>query len=103
MLSFLDLLMLLAAGALLGYWLSGMRARELARAAGLRACRAADVQFLDDTVLLRRVRLTRDAGARLVFVREYDFEFATEGDVRHRATVTVTGRSAMAPILQWPQ
>lgn len=90
--SFVESAVLLGVVAALGYWLNAMRSLELARAAGQRACREAQVQLLDDTVEVIRVRLRRDPGGRLAFCRSYRFEFTDDGDRRHRGQVTIHGR-----------
>lgn len=79
----------LAAGA--AYWFGAMRSKELARAAGLHACRAAEVQFLDDTVALTRVRLRRDDHGRIRFFREYRFEFTSDGNTRYHGELAMLG------------
>lgn len=99
MLSLLEAGGLLGLAAAAGYWLEAMRSKELAREAGKRACRAADVQFLDDTVQLTRVRLRRDARGRLAFRREYRFEFTPDGVTRERGAVTLHGRRVLRLVL----
>ena len=73
-------------------WRSSMAALERAREAGKRACRQAGVQFLDDTVVLGRLRLRRTRSGFLSLERRYRFEFATRGDRRYRGSVTVFPR-----------
>lgn len=73
-------------------WRSSMAALERAREAGKRACRQAGVQFLDDTVVLRGIRLQRPPGGVPALERRYRFEFATRGDRRYRGSVTVFPR-----------
>jgi len=90
--SLLEMSILLAIAAALAYWLDGMRSRERVREAALRACRQAELQLLDDTVELVRVRLRRDARGRLALCREYRFEFTDDGDRRHRGTASLIGR-----------
>jgi len=83
----------------LGYWLSATRSHELARAAGKRACQEAQVQLLDDTVEVIRVRVRRDPRGRLAFSRTYRFEFTDDGDRRYRGQVTVHGRHVQELVL----
>ncbi len=73
-------------------WRSSMGAVERARLAGRRACRQADVQFLDDSMVCRRLRLRRPPGEFPELERLYLFEFATRGDRRYRGSVLVRGR-----------
>lgn len=74
------------------YWFEAMRVKELARYAGRRRCDEAGVTFLDDTVVLTRLRLRRDAGGRMTLYREYRFEFASDGGVRYAGQICVLGR-----------
>jgi hypothetical protein len=79
--------LLLALAAIAWLWWDANRAREVARAAARSACQRAGVQFLDETVAHRRLRLARDEHGRLALVREFGFEFAVHGDRRHRGRV----------------
>lgn len=85
------LLLLLLLGLALWFWQDSLRARELARTAGTRACRLSSVQLLDDTVALERLWLRRDAGGRLQLERLYVFEFSDTGETRRRGSVTMLG------------
>ncbi|MBA2352701.1 MAG: DUF3301 domain-containing protein [Burkholderiales bacterium] len=78
----------LAAG---GFWLSAMRAREIAINAARRACEADWVQFLDDTVALSRLSLKRQSGRNLRFARTYRFEFSDTGNNRLHGSVQLLG------------
>jgi hypothetical protein len=93
--SLFALLALLSLAATAAYWLEAMRGKELARAAARRACEAAKLQFLDDTVVQTRVRLRRDAHGRIAFQRHYRFEFTDGHDARYRGHVTVLGRCVL--------
>jgi len=83
------------------YWLDAMGTKEIARRVGRRACEDADVQFLDDTVVLTKVRLRWDGRGRLTIYREYKFEFTSDGSCRYGGEITVLGkqieRLAMEP------
>lgn len=80
-----DWIPLFCLAALLWFWLDGLRAKELARAAGERACADADLQFLDDTV---SVGLSL---RRLALRRTYRFEFTDTGDRRLEGEVVLMG------------
>lgn len=73
-------------------WSDGLRARELALAAGARACRELDVQHLDQTVVLRRLALGRTRSGRVAILRAFGFEFTTDGVGRRQGLVVVVGR-----------
>jgi len=86
-----ELGLLIAAGLVAWYWYAGMQVRELAATAGQRACVAARVQFLDDSVALTHLRFARDGAGQLVFQRDYRFEFSDTGDNRRPAMVRMRG------------
>ncbi len=86
-----SLLLLLAMGALIWFWLHSIRILELAREAGRRACTRADVQFLDDTVAGTRLQLARDRNGRRILRRTYRFEFSETGNSRREGEVVMLG------------
>ena len=53
--------------------------------AGKRACSKYDVSFLDDTVVIEKVRLRRNLQGKLALYREYSFEFTGDIDTRYKA------------------
>ena len=64
------------------FWLDSLRARERALKAGRAACERYELQFLDDTVSVTRVRLGRDEEGQLRIARTYTFEFSDTGNNR---------------------
>lgn len=96
MLSTLDVITLFAVAVAGGYWFAATRAREIARRVGRRACEQADVQFLDDTVELTRVRLRRDERGQIVVYREYRFEFSHDGTDRNHGALAMLGRRVVS-------
>jgi hypothetical protein len=87
----LDWAPLLLAAALGLYWYDSMRARERAVRVGRDTCRRENLLFLDDTVALDSVSLSRSSGGRLVLRRVYRFEFSDTGNNRLRGSVTLSG------------
>jgi hypothetical protein len=77
--------------AVILYWLSAARAKETASRGARNRCQQAGVLFLDDTVALRRWRLRRDSSGAIRMHREYGFEFATDGGIRYRGKVVLSG------------
>ncbi|MGQ0657429.1 MAG: DUF3301 domain-containing protein [Chromatiales bacterium] len=73
------------------FWANSTRAREMTLQHCGQVCRDANVQFLDQTVALSRLRLARDARQRLLLQRTYSFEFSTDGQDRHRGLAVVLG------------
>jgi len=86
------LISLLLLGGVLWFWQDSLRAREHAKAAGLRACKRCGVQLLDDTVALEKLRIRRDTDGRLTWERVYVFEFTEDGVFRLCGSIMMLGR-----------
>ncbi|QVL47909.1 MAG: DUF3301 domain-containing protein [Thiocapsa sp.] len=72
------------------FWLDTMRAREIATEICKTACRQRDLQFLDQTVALRRLGLAwRSEGVRMR--RVYRFDFSEEGVGRRNGYLVMRG------------
>jgi hypothetical protein len=82
--------LLLIAGAVF-LWIDSLRARERAVAAGRAACKRYELQFLDDTVSVARLRLARDEEGQLRIARTYTFEFSDTGNNRRHGAVVMLG------------
>ena len=78
------------------YWFDGMRAKEMALAAGTRVCQAQGVYFLDESVVLSRLRLRRNTAGHIAFYREYRFEFTSDGAYRYRGKITLLGKQLVS-------
>ena len=72
------------------FWLDSLRARELATEICRAACRQRDLQFLDQTVALRHLRVRRTA-AGLRLRRIYRFDFSEEGVGRRNGYLVLIG------------
>jgi len=72
------------------FWLDSLRAKELATGICRAACKRQDLQFLDQTVALRHLRVRRTLeGLRLR--RVYRFEFSEEGAGRRSGHLVLLG------------
>lgn len=91
--AFFDLLIIAIPAALIGLWWTGSRARELAVEHARLACRQHQLQFLDQTVAMRRMRFARSSTGSSCIRREYAFEFTDQGQFRDIATVTMLGHT----------
>ena len=87
----ISIVFLLLLAALGWYWSDSLRALEIARRAGKRACDEANVQFLDDTVASIALALARDDSGRRVLRRTYRFEFSETGNSRLEGSLIVLG------------
>ncbi|MGB0133828.1 DUF3301 domain-containing protein [Dokdonella sp.] len=85
------LILLLLTGAVIALWLDALSARELAGRRSRELCEKADLQWLDQSVVLQRIWLTRVNG-RLAFGRKYRFEVSFDGSDRHRASISMSGK-----------
>jgi hypothetical protein len=86
-----EILLLALFGAAAWYWYAGLHAREQAIAVGRRACADSGLQFLDESVVLRRLRMARNADGQLQFQRDFHFEFSDTGDNRRPGVVRMLG------------
>ncbi len=84
---FIPLLFLLAVA---WFWLDSARSREAAIRICAAACRERDIQFLDQTVGLRRIGIGwTNSGLRLR--RTYGFDYSEEGVERHSGHLVMLG------------
>jgi hypothetical protein len=84
------LILLLAAGLFAAFWLDGARARELATALARSLCEQRGLQFLDDTVVLRRIGL-RWGRQGIRFRRMFVFDFSRGGMGRRSGYLILVG------------
>lgn len=90
------LILLLVLGAVVLSWSAASVAGELARAEAQLACQRAGVQLLDQTVMLRSLKLRRDDQGWLRLWRQYSFEYSVDGLSRVRGDLALLGGR-----LQW--
>ena len=98
-----DFLVVIVLLGLLGFWWDSLGARQVARAAGRRICEREGAQFLDDTVAISRLRLQRNSRGRLVFYREYRFEYSLSGEDRLRGSVNLLGKQVLRVEMGWQE
>ena len=72
------------------FWLDSLRAREIATGICRAACQRREVQFLDQTVALKRLGIRwLTNGLRLR--RIYYFDYSEEGEGRHTGHIIMVG------------
>ena len=86
-----EILLLGMFGAAGWYWYAGMQAREQAIVVGRRACQDSGLQFLDESVALRKLRLARNGDGQMQFQRDFHFEFSDTGDNRRPGVIRMLG------------
>ncbi len=72
------------------FWLDSARARELATAICAKACGLRGVQFLDQTVALRRIGIAWTGGG-MRLRRTFRFDFSEEGVTRYTGHIVMIG------------
>ncbi len=106
---YLDISNLLAFLALIaivlgiGFWNDSMQARERMTAICTRICAEMHLQFLDETVALVWLRLSRTATGWLAWRRMYAFEFSESGSDRGKGRALLIGRRVESVQLDNPQ
>lgn len=88
----MDWLILIFIIAGLWYWWDTLQSKEIARVAGMNACNRYSVQFLDDTVELKKIWLRRNSGGHLQICRLYFYEFSSDGAKRYQGRITMLGK-----------
>ena len=73
------------------FWHSSLAARELANQIAQETCTHANVQMLDGTVAIHRLRIVRTGDAPLAWHRTYVFDYTADGYSRQRGFVVLTG------------
>jgi hypothetical protein len=86
-----SILWLTAFAVVVFYWVHAVRTKELAVKTAERHCEHMEVQFLDQTVFLKKLSFKRNARGQLGFMREYYFEFTVSGEDRYFGRVFMLG------------
>ena len=85
------ILIMIAGAAIYAFWNSSRAAYERASVLGQRACQAANVQWLDQSVHATGLRLCRLDSGWLGFERTFRFEYSYRGDDRHTGQLVLRG------------
>jgi len=94
-----ELLTLTALVAVIIYWLLAMKAKETARYLGRQRCQCLGLTFLDDTVVLKKLRLVRNEAGQRVIRRQYQFEFSSDGSQRYRGQIILSDNRLEAIVM----
>ncbi len=86
-----SVLWLTAFAIIVFYWIHAMRTKEIAVKAAEKHCEFMQVQFLDQTVFLKKLYIKRNSTGHLGFMREYYFEFTVSGEDRYFGRVFMLG------------
>jgi len=91
----MEWLILIIISAVVWIWWEGLGAKELAHAEAKNLCIHSDVLLLDDTVALRRLRLSRHRSGKIGFYRRFVFEFTSDGDERYKGYIDMLGNQIL--------
>ncbi len=72
-------------------WFDTRAAGEAAVAQARETCRRQELQFLDDSVAMRRLGIGRNARGRLCLRRTYQFDYTEDGSTRCQGFVIMLG------------
>ena len=92
----MDIIVILTIAAAGWFWWTSAQSRETAVALPRRACAQCQVQLLDETVTLSKIRLQRNASGSMQIARWYRFEFSTSGDNRRDGVVGTLGKKLLS-------
>lgn len=82
------------------YWLDSIRAKEVATEQAKISCKKVLLEFLDDTVLIKKVRLRRNTRGQLSIYREYEFEFSSTGEYRYKGQIRLLGNYLIDVVME---
>lgn len=85
------IVVMIVAAAIAAFWNSGRAAAERARRLGRDACRAAGVQWLDESVHAIGVRPYRRESGWLGWERTFRFDYSHDGHDRHGGRMVLRG------------
>lgn len=92
----MDILFLLLIAGAAWFWWTSAQSREAAVTLAKRACAKCQVQLLDETVTLSKLRLQRNHKGSMQIARWYRFEFSTSGDNRRDGVVGMLGKKLIS-------
>ena len=78
--------------AVIWYWWNSVSAYEVAYREAKAVCKRMNLQFLDDTLDVIKLRLCRHPKGYMQFCRTYEFEFSSDGDSRYKGFINIAGK-----------
>lgn len=85
------LIVMIAAATVFAFWSAGRGAAERAKALGRDACRAANVQWLDESVHAIGLKLCRLENGWLGWERTFRFDYSRNGQDRNSGRLVLRG------------
>jgi Protein of unknown function (DUF3301) len=78
--------------AIIAFWWDSATAYENAYQSARQACDSNHVHLLDDTLARSKLSLCRHAKGYVQFCRQYTFEFSSDGEMRYKGTILLSGK-----------
>ena len=94
-----SLLIILFLGLLAWFWFNSIRAKEIAMQASAEACKQIEVQFLDQTASLKKIKVSRNKNGRMTLERTFTFDFSRDRETRTQGLVTIIGQRVTQVLL----
>lgn len=91
MLTLMDMVWLALFVLVVNHWWRSRDAKAFALQYAARRCQDLDLQLLDQSMVLKKIRLRRGADGMLAWHRRYDFEFSSTGHERYPGSVNLAG------------
>lgn len=76
---------------LAAFWWQSQGVKQRALKACRRYCETSNLQMLDDSLVLKHLKLRRNKSGALSFCRTYEFEFSSTGGERYHGEIKVHG------------
>jgi len=86
------IIVLVLLAAVTWYVVEGLKARETGVDEARAICLKGGLQFLDESVVQRGIRLVRNSDGRLTIQRTFAFEFSDTGNNRRPGHITLQGQ-----------
>ncbi len=86
-----SIIFLIILGSCLWFWFDTLRCREATKVVAQRICKQLQLQLLDDTITIIKLRVKRNENGRLSWQRTYQFEFSDGGNNRQKGTIVTLG------------
>lgn len=80
-------------------WKDSSEVHEQATRLGAAACKSVNAQFLDQTVVLSKLRLCRTSSGTMALFREYRFDFSIDGVNRREGCISMCGKRVLDMVL----
>jgi hypothetical protein len=86
-----SLFLILLFGLIIWYWYNSLQANEIATKSARQTCQGQNLQFLDGTVVMHGIRISRSDAGHVCLKRTFQFEYSADYDSRKTGFVIMQG------------